>query len=143
MRMKWLDDIKRRAKDVPPKFFKPESNLKPGERVIGKCPDELKALWVLNAQIVEQIMREVLQHGVEEHDEGGCKLAERIAVLQDESTALRTLFWQGLRTEVNLPYGNIGIRGDFDVVTWEDEALPSPGELFDLLRKVADGLKKQ
>lgn len=148
MKLKWLEDLERRAKDLPPKFFKlPEPEVKPGERVIGKASKEVQQLWALNAQLLTQTQAELGKHALrsvagECSEDEDRAFSERITVMSEEGKAIMSLFWRSLRTEIGLEYGNIGVRGDFDVVTWEDKPFPSPQELVTAIQNLADALAK-
>ncbi len=129
--MRWLSELPRKMKEVPAKYLILDGTINPGERVIGRLPDDLLRLWGLHLQMAEEIsdslQRHMLSHMQNRGTEKECLSFHTTiewAVRQYEAVA--RLFWVAVRSEFDVLDGSLGVRAHGDVVTYDE---PSDQEL--------------
>ncbi len=124
--MRLLADIQKKMAEVPAKYLITDGEIRPGERVIGKLPEDLLQLYGLHCQIVDQLEHlqnaHALVHLKGKNSKSTClDFHNQYEWEARQHDALIHFFWTAVRHEFCLPNGRIGIRAHGQVVTWIDD----------------------
>ena len=131
--MRWLDELRRKMKEVPAKYLIHDRAVNTGERVIGKLPEDLLRLWGLHLQMADEILdsmkRHMLCHLENSTDEKEClQFHKNFAWVVEQHAAIVKFFWVAVRSEFDILGDNVGIRAHGKVVVYND---PSDENLDD------------
>ena len=137
--MRRLEELKDRMRKVPEKYLRHRfPPLENGQSVVGKCPEEFRRLYGVFMELDEEARRIVAEHDLaEHHPEQKClEMVRRASGKRGEAMAVRNLFWTALRRELETPHGNLGLRGDWDLITWEDREEEDPLDVLLMIRDI-------
>lgn len=126
--MRWLSELQQKMDAVPAKYLILDGTIEPGERVVGRLPEDLLRLWGLHLQMTDELDDFVQVHGAT-HSGNPCspssckKFFADLSWRIEQHRFLLGLFWMAVHHEFDLLTANIGIRAHGDVVTWKDASV--------------------